>query len=68
MLLILMRRVRRLLTVPRLARVAFTRHPATEIRGIRVLVLNKAARAADAYLAGLDEEPGEDPLGALLSG
>jgi glutamate synthase (NADPH/NADH) small chain len=27
----------------------------------------KAARAADAYLAELDEEPGEDPVGALLS-
>ena len=27
----------------------------------------KAARAADAYLAGLGEEPGEDPVGALLS-
>jgi glutamate synthase (NADPH/NADH) small chain len=27
----------------------------------------KAARAADAYLAGLDEEPGADPVGALLS-
>jgi glutamate synthase (NADPH/NADH) small chain len=26
----------------------------------------KAARAADTYLAGLDEEPGEDPVGALL--
>jgi len=27
----------------------------------------KAARAADAYLAQLGEEPGEDPVGALLS-
>jgi len=27
----------------------------------------KAARAADGYLAELDEEPGEDPVGALLS-
>jgi glutamate synthase (NADPH/NADH) small chain len=27
----------------------------------------KAARAADTYLAELDEEPGEDPVGALLS-
>jgi len=27
----------------------------------------KAARAADAYLAGLGEEPGEDPVGALLN-
>jgi hypothetical protein len=27
----------------------------------------KAAQAADAYLAGLGEEPGEDPVGALLS-
>lgn len=28
---------------------------------------HKAAWAADAYLAGLGEEPGEDPVGALLS-
>jgi hypothetical protein len=27
----------------------------------------RAARAADAYLAELGEEPGEDPVGALLS-
>jgi len=27
----------------------------------------KAARAADTYLSELDEEPGEDPVGALLS-
>jgi len=27
----------------------------------------KAARAADGYLSELDEEPGEDPIGALLS-
>ena len=27
----------------------------------------KAARAADTYLSELDEEPGEDPIGALLS-
>jgi glutamate synthase (NADPH/NADH) small chain len=27
----------------------------------------KAARAADTYLSGLDEESGEDPIGALLS-
>ena len=26
----------------------------------------RAARAADAYLAGLGEEPGDDPVGALL--
>jgi hypothetical protein len=28
---------------------------------------HKAAWAANAYLAGLGEEPGEDPVGALLS-
>ncbi len=27
----------------------------------------KAARAADTYLSELDEEPGEDPVGALLN-